>query len=378
MKTLEDELVSQLREEPKKLSMSCVNMIVAGIAGIVAGSIATYFLLEPKDAWEENVRQGAAEIYASDGAYSVHRAAREGNVRMLMRWCLNGEEVNRRDVNGDTPLHVAVTNSQPDSVMALLIAGADTTIKNKGGKTAMELVAEPAVRFAFDYAKKIREEELSVYKELRRGNGQALLRALKRGVNPNAPYAPNTDQNFLAVACEKCTPQVIQQLMKSGIDVREQVGRTPLLRMAIAHDRGDLIPILINGGCNPYWRNKNNGAFLLHNAVYDSKNKAFAALLPYYECMNYAPRSDVLGTPMSLAVEKGNMGIYQMLRSVGADPRNPVQTGGGPLLITAVNSNQEAMVRQLLKDGVDKNARNKQGKSALDYAKGKIAELLNE
>ena len=358
--------------------MSCVKMIVAGIVGIVAGGIATYFLLMPKGAWEETVRQGVAKVYENDGACSVHRAAGEGNVRMLMRWCLNGEEINRQDENGDTPLHVAVTNSQPDAVMALLIAGADTTLKNKGGKTAMELATEPAVQFAFDYAKMIREEELSVYKELRRGNGQALLLALKRGVNPNAPYAPNTDQNFLAAACERCTPQIIRQLLKSGIDVRERVGKTPILRVAIAHDRGDLIPILVNGGCNPLWRNKGNGAFLIHNAVYDSKNKAFAALLPYYECMNYAPRSRVLGTPMSLVIERGNMDMYQKLRSVGADPRNPVHAGGSPLLITAVNCNREAMVRQLLKDGVNKNERDKQGKSALDYAKGKIAEVLSK
>ena len=379
MPTLAEELSEQLREEPeKKKCPPGVKVAIAAIAGIVVGGGSSYFLLTPTDPWEESVHEGVGKIYARDAQCDVHKAAKEGNIRMLMRWSLNKEELNHQDKDGNTPLHIAALHAQPDAVQLLLNAGADTKIKNKGGKTAEELAASRAVKFAFNYAKKVRETELKVYEDLEKGNGGALSDALRRGLNPNAapPSGKNTD--LLCSACKKSSPDIIRKLLKAGFVIVEPQGKPTALSAALMHDRADLIPLLINSGCCPFHNNFGNEAFLIHDAIYFNKMKAFSALLPYFNVMHYSPLSWAVGTPMFLAVERGNIRAYDQMRERGVDPNNPICSGKTPLLIVAARMNREEMVRRLLKDGVDKNARDKDGKRAIDYAKGKIAELLRD
>ena len=379
MPTLAEELREQLQEMPEKKRLSSgVRVVIAAIAGIVAGAAFSYFLLTPKDPWEERVKEGVGRIYAQDAQCDVHKAAREGNIRMLMRWSLSKEELNRQDKNGNTPLHIAALHSQPDAVQLLLNAGADTNIKNKKGKTAEALAVSPAVKFAFDYAKGVRKDELKVYEELENGNGKALTDGLAHGLNPNAAPPPGKDTNLLCSACKKSNSNVIRKLLKAGFTIVEPQGKTTALYTALMHDRADLIPLLIDSGCCPFHSNFGNGAFLIHDAIYSNKMKAFSALLPHFNVMNYSPSSWALGTPMSMAVSRGNIRAYDQMRERGVDPNNPICSGKTPLLIVAARSNREEMVRRLLKDGVDKNARDKDGKRAIDYAKGKIAELLRD
>jgi hypothetical protein len=79
----------------------------------------------------------------TSGRTALHKASFWGHsktVSFLLQNCrLN---VNALDYNGDTPLHDAVKLDHPATVEILLSAGADPTIRNLQGKTAIDLATE--------------------------------------------------------------------------------------------------------------------------------------------------------------------------------------------------------------------------------------------
>lgn len=66
-------------------------------------------------------------------------AARTGQVATIDTWLKNGVPVNTRDNNGDTALMIAVAHQQVAVVKKLLAMGADPSLINRHGQTAMEL-----------------------------------------------------------------------------------------------------------------------------------------------------------------------------------------------------------------------------------------------
>lgn len=71
------------------------------------------------------------------------RAAREGNADTVKALLANpGADVNGVDDAGNTPLLEAARFGHDDVVTALLIARADTKVRNRDGKTALMLAAE--------------------------------------------------------------------------------------------------------------------------------------------------------------------------------------------------------------------------------------------
>ncbi len=335
--------------------------------------------LRPADAWDECTEEGAEQVLAQDKACGVHEAARSGNVRMLMRWVLNKEALNRRDEHGNTPLHVAAEASQREAVQILLTAGADTGIRNAAGKTAEEMVTDTAVQFAFEYAKKVREVELATYQRAREGKSDAVLQALREGINPNAvtDNQNHRGRDLLGESCWKCSAEVVQTLLNAGVDTSLKRGKMSAISVAVQGDRDDLIPILVRGGFSPYAQNPGNEAFLLHDAVYSYRQKALLTIIPYFRCMELSPFSHALGTPLTLAIDRGNPAAYKALINAGLDPQDP-RYKDNPLLVRAAIRNRPRIAKMLIDAGVDVNAKDKFGKTAADYATGEIAELLKK
>jgi ankyrin repeat protein len=65
------------------------------------------------------------------------------NLQKVMDLLYQGADINTRDYNGDTPLHLAVANQNPMSkelIVLLISSGANYKIKNTSGKLAHESV----------------------------------------------------------------------------------------------------------------------------------------------------------------------------------------------------------------------------------------------
>ncbi len=73
---------------------------------------------------------------------SIHVAAAEGKRDALTHLLSKGADMNALDEQGRTPLMLAVEADQDEIVRLLLFLGADTTIKDKDDKTALEIAQD--------------------------------------------------------------------------------------------------------------------------------------------------------------------------------------------------------------------------------------------
>ncbi len=70
--------------------------------------------------------------------------------KYLLGYYVNCTYVNCKDVTGNTPLHIAAQNGHADFVRLLLESGADKTIKNNFGKTALDIAKEKSYQAIID------------------------------------------------------------------------------------------------------------------------------------------------------------------------------------------------------------------------------------
>lgn len=68
-----------------------------------------------------------------------HKAAARGEIELVQRCLSVGTSINTVEGNGWTPLHAAAFGGKGDVVIWLLKAGANRTLKDKNGKTPLDL-----------------------------------------------------------------------------------------------------------------------------------------------------------------------------------------------------------------------------------------------
>jgi ankyrin repeat protein len=62
---------------------------------------------------------------------SIHEAAKEGNIEAVKQHLAAGANVNAKDTNGWTPLHLAALNGQKETTEILIAEGADVNAGDK-------------------------------------------------------------------------------------------------------------------------------------------------------------------------------------------------------------------------------------------------------
>ncbi|KAK7871555.1 hypothetical protein R5R35_010355 [Gryllus longicercus] len=83
------------------------------------------------------------------GSTALHLAA-EHNMAMGAVLIAAGANINAKGNDGNTPLFIAVSHTQPDVVCLLLLAHADINATNNEGKTPVQLAADEVVRAVFN------------------------------------------------------------------------------------------------------------------------------------------------------------------------------------------------------------------------------------
>lgn len=150
-----------------------------------------------------------------DSRSLLHVAAAAGHLQIVhilagMDPSVSG--INDGDEEGWAPLHSAVSSGRDDVVEALLQAGADVSIANKGGRTALHYAASKGrleiARLLIAHGAKINQKD-------------------KFGCTP------------LHRAASAGHPELCEMLIEEGADVdaTEKTGQTPLMHAVICNDK---------------------------------------------------------------------------------------------------------------------------------------------
>lgn len=185
------------------------------------------------------------------GYTALHMAALTGRLATV-RYIMNKDkklDVNSRDKEGDTPLHIAVKVTEIDrsKIMSALIAGgADVEARDKRGNSVLTVVAYTPQRFSADYMELL----------------------LEAGSNPNAENKTGNTAMHAAVWAGKTLEMKILKKYGADIDKKNEDGHSPLLAMVFSNKSPEpnVIGMLAKYGANIETTTR-NGETVLHVAI---------------------------------------------------------------------------------------------------------------
>jgi ankyrin repeat protein len=222
------------------------------------------------------------------------------------------EDVNRRSVDGSTPLQWAVYNGDLAEARRLLRAGADAALANNYGATPMTLAAEVA-------------------------NTDMLKLLLEVGANVDSPN-PEGQTALMAVA-RTGKVEAARLLLDRGatVDAREQWGGQTALMWASARRHPEMMQLLISRGA-------------------DVNARSIDRDYQRHVTAEGRPKSLDSGglTPLLYAARENCAACVDVLFGNRADIDLPDPDGVSPLLLAVMNANWD-LAKALIADGADVN-----------------------
>ena len=221
-------------------------------------------------------------------------------------------DVNRRAVDGSTPLQWAVYDGDVAEVRRLLKAGADVSLANNYGATPMGLAAEV-------------------------GNAEIIKLLLEAGADPDSPN-PDGQTALLAVA-RTGNVEAAELLVKHGakVDARERWGGQTALMWASARRHPQMMQFLISKGADVNARSLDRDYQRHVTAEGRPKNLDSGGL-----------------TPLLYAARENCLACVEVLLRNGADIDLPDPDGVSPLLLAIMNANWD-LAKQLILAGANVN-----------------------
>lgn len=77
----------------------------------------------------------------SNTSGQLHQAASVGKVDLIRLYVKYGDDINSRNADGQTPLHLAYKYGQQDAVALLIALDADQTLRDNEQRVAADLLA---------------------------------------------------------------------------------------------------------------------------------------------------------------------------------------------------------------------------------------------
>jgi len=279
--------------------------------------------------------------------------------------------VNARNMNGDTPLHLAVSMNRRDAGELLIAKGADIFAVNAEGRTPLHLAVNASHG---DSGWMLNSATIATKDGL--GNGllhYAALWGLDRlipilvqaGAKPDDQNATGETPLFSAIRAD--SPESIAALLASGASTsaRDALGNTAL-HAAVRWNAKQSTQALIKGGAAVDGRNS-NGKTPLHDAVRLGMGESEKARI---EAGADLEAKDISGnTPLMDAVQNGLSAAAERLLEYGASPTVRNNSGDTPLHSSIASSRLE-LSSLLLGRGASIFAKNAKGETPLALAFG--------
>ena len=238
-----------------------------------------------------------------------------------------GAEVNARNSEGRTPLHVAAFRGTTDMATALLNAGAEVNAESDEYRTPLHDAAQ-----------------------------EGRIAALKVLLSSGARVDATDSKGFTALhlTSEKGYGCIARHLIENGasLDQKDRVfGWTPLI-IAARYGHSDLAKLLIESGADVAAR-KNDGGTALHQAANHGHMEIVKSLLAAGAHLD-SPDNDGW-TPLFLAAAQGKSEVVHLLISQGADV-NLTDSDNLTPLHAASSRSQQKVIMLLTVKGANVNA----------------------
>jgi ankyrin repeat protein len=197
---------------------------------------------------------GGASTAARDrnGGTALTHAARGGHEPLVRLLVGHGAEINRHNLQGSTPLYIAVEQNRLAAASALLELGADLNLPGRGGVTPLSAAAYNGnlklVDLLLDRGADTTVRDVSgktaILYAAARGFGPLVTRLLATGIDVNATYGNNLTVLMWAAGYADDVPVddgvgVVTLLLDKGaaIEAKDDRGRTALMTAAsLGHD----------------------------------------------------------------------------------------------------------------------------------------------
>ena len=328
--------------------------------------------------------RGDAEVDAADpdGTTALMWAAYRGDVEMAEHLLRAGADPNRANRNDATALGLACTNGSAELVGRLLRAGAEAasdpggqpailTCARSGSAVAVELLLESGA--AVDAVDAWRGQTALMWAAAEDHTGVIDL-LLARGADVGAQSSRGFDA--LGFATRQGAHAAVRRLLAAGADANRPLpSGQSLLQMAIVNDHFSIARTLLEGGADPNFADK-RGRTALHDVIAAREpsrlHRAPGATdpLPSLELLRELlvagadPDLRTQSTPR-LSDEKVPSSIRPIID-------NAINTGGAtPFLLAARAADIEAM-KVLLEGGADPRIATNGNTTALMFAAGLV------
>lgn len=286
---------------------------------------------------ESDAQQLKADL--GEGMTPLHYAAYYGNVQVFDYGLKHGLDLNAKDRRGLSAVWFTVSGQRPEMLRKLIALGADLSVKNSQGDNLL-------------------------FRALMTGNPVLVRILLDNGFEPLQKNA--FEMTTIEYAARSGSTEIMDLLASRGVDLKTSSGTNfPLLHHAVLSGRADTVHYLLDNGFSTDQKGEGGRTPLL--LAVDFGNKAAArALIMRGADVNAADPDGIV--PLQFAVKKGDTELVDLLLKHKASPGAVDARTGKTLLHEAALRGYSATAEKLIAGGADKQAKDKNGYTALSYA----------
>jgi ankyrin repeat protein len=272
------------------------------------------------------------------GLTGLRLAVALNRVPMVDFWLRSASwDLQERDKDGDTILHVACGNGFEEIAIRLLESGAETNVQNYQGSTPLHIACENKCV----------------------GIAAALLR---HNADPN--IADDMHWVPLHIAANVGSTELVELLLGFDVDVHARVFGWRAIHFAIWDHHLDIVRILLREGCYVKF---GDGPGLLKVAAEVGDVAIVQLLLEAHPDM-ISVTNEFEEPPLHVAAGNGHVETVKLLLQRGADMHAPSNCCGGEALYKAAMKGQSEVVHELIRAGADVNKGNEHGITPLQIS----------